>query len=145
MFSARLWEWVVDYGAARAPSGVSGTRDRAMDALSRTLIAAGTPASGRVVPVTLVDGALGVFYRRSAPALRADCEDGVITWSLSTLTATGGNPRQTARPRLTSPCRPRPGCTTTTSAAASSKHTQVGQTQCRLVRHATLAAGVNSR
>jgi hypothetical protein len=79
MSSARVWEWVVDQGADRAPSGVSGTRHRAMEALSQTLIATGA-ASGRVVPVALIDGAFGVFYRRLAPALRADYEEGVITW-----------------------------------------------------------------
>lgn len=51
-----------------------------MEALSQTLIAAGAPASGRVVPVALIDGAFGVFYRRLAPTLRADYEEGVITW-----------------------------------------------------------------
>jgi hypothetical protein len=80
MSSARVWEWVVDQGADHASYGVSGERERAMEALSQTLIAAGAPASGRVVPVALIDGAFGVFYRRLAPALRADYEEGVITW-----------------------------------------------------------------
>jgi hypothetical protein len=77
---ARLWEWVVDRGAANAPVGVSGTRHRAMEALSHTLIEAGAPASGRVVAVALVDGAYGVSYFRMAPVLTADYEEGVITW-----------------------------------------------------------------
>ena len=79
--SVRLWEWVVDRGAKRAPSGVSGTRDRAMAALSQALITAGAPTSGRVVPVALVDGAYGVSYLRMAPVLTADCDRGVIRWS----------------------------------------------------------------
>lgn len=80
MSSVHVWEWVVDQGAARAPSGVSVARHRAMEALSRTLIEAGVPASGRVVPMMLVDGACGVSYFRMAPVLMADCEEGVITW-----------------------------------------------------------------
>lgn len=79
--SVRLWEWVVDQGADRAPSGVSGTRDRAMTALSQTLITAGEPASGRVVPIALIDGAGGFSYLRMTPVLTADCDKGVIRWS----------------------------------------------------------------
>jgi hypothetical protein len=78
--SVRVWEWVVDRGVANAPVGVSDTRHRAMEALSRTLIAAGTPASGHVVPVTLVDGAHGFTYLRMDPSLTADYESGVIKW-----------------------------------------------------------------
>ena len=80
MSSARLWEWFVDPGAARAWSGVSGERGRAMTALSQTLAAAGGPASGRVVQVAVVDGADEFGYVRLAPALTARCQDGVITW-----------------------------------------------------------------
>jgi hypothetical protein len=87
-----LWEWVVDGGAGHAPSdngdgagsascGVSGARHGVMDALSRSLIAAGGPVSGRVVPVGLVEGAYGFAYVRMAPVLMADCEKGVIRWS----------------------------------------------------------------
>ena len=74
MSSTWLWEWVVDQGDGNAPSGVSVMRDRAMTALSRTLIAASAPASGRVVPIVIVDGAFGVCYRRLSPGLRADSE-----------------------------------------------------------------------
>ncbi len=77
---ARLWEWVVDQGAANAPVGVSKTRHRAMEALSRTLIAAEIPASGRVVPMALVEGAHGFTYLRMEPEITADCEKGVIRW-----------------------------------------------------------------
>ncbi len=80
MSPGRLWEWVVDQGAENAPAGVSGTRDRAMEALSRTLIAAGAPASGRVVRIALVNGASGIAYLRMAPVLTADYEEGVIRW-----------------------------------------------------------------
>ena len=78
--SARLWEWVVDRGAENAPAGVSGTRARAMETLSRTLVEAGGRASGRVVPIALVDGANGFAYLRLDPALTADYEEGVIKW-----------------------------------------------------------------
>ena len=77
----RLWEWVVDRGAENAPAGVSGTCHGAMEKLSQTLIAARRPASGRVVPVALVDGVSGSMYLRMNPAHTADCEKGVIRWS----------------------------------------------------------------
>jgi len=53
-----------------------------MDALSRSLVEAGGPASGLVMPVTLVDGAFGPFYQRfPALEIRADYERGVIRWT----------------------------------------------------------------
>jgi hypothetical protein len=87
-----MWEWVVDEEGGRAFSrainaagsascGVSGTRHRAMDALSRSLIAARRPASGHVVAVRLADGVSGFSYVRMAPVLTADCKKGVIRWS----------------------------------------------------------------
>jgi hypothetical protein len=51
-----------------------------MAALSRTLIAAGEPASGRLVQIVLVDGAYGFQYVRLVPALTARYEEGVIRW-----------------------------------------------------------------
>jgi len=80
MSSGRLWEWVVDQGADNDPAGVSRTRDRAMAALAQTLVAAGAPASGRVVPIALVEGVCGFSYLRLEPALIADYERGVIEW-----------------------------------------------------------------
>ena len=41
-----------------------------------------------------------VFYRRLALKLRADCEEGVITWSLSIRVASGGGPLRIIRLRL---------------------------------------------
>jgi hypothetical protein len=79
--TVRMWEWVVDKGADNTLSGVSGARPSAMDALSRSLIAAGGSASGRVIPVRLVEGVSGFSYVRMAPVLTADCEKGVIRWS----------------------------------------------------------------
>ena len=75
-----MWEWVVDQGADNAPSGVCGERHRAMEVLALTLVSAGDSASGRVVPVALVDGAFGFCYMRLAPELTADYERGVIRW-----------------------------------------------------------------
>jgi len=51
--SAQLWEWDVDGEGGSAPAGVCGTRDRAVEALSRSLAQTGDSASGRVVPVAL--------------------------------------------------------------------------------------------
>ncbi len=76
----RVWEWVIDRGAGNSPSGVSGTRHGAMEALAQTLVTAGATASGRAVPIALVDGACGFAYLRMAPALTADYEEGVIRW-----------------------------------------------------------------
>jgi hypothetical protein len=75
-----IWEWVVDRGAGRDTSGVSMTRHGAMDALARSLTAAGAPAGGRVVPLSLVDDAWGPFYLRMAPRHTADYDMGVIRW-----------------------------------------------------------------
>ena len=108
--SFRVWEWVVDQGADRALSGVSGARHQAMKALSRTLIAARAPACGRVVQIVLADGADGCGYVRLAPALRADCDEGIITWSLPIRLASGGGMLRMAGPGLISRCRRRPGC-----------------------------------
>lgn len=81
--AVRIWEWVVDHGADNAPVGVSGTRHGAMEALSRTLVTSQTLASGRVVPVALVDGRCGFAYLRMGPELMADYEMGVIRWRLT--------------------------------------------------------------
>jgi hypothetical protein len=78
--SLRIWEWTVDKKADYAAAGVSGTRPKAMQALSETLIAAGAPASGRIVPVALIDGAHGYSYLRLGPALIADYDRGIIRW-----------------------------------------------------------------
>jgi hypothetical protein len=79
--SDQLWEWVVDCGADTASTGVSGSRHRAITALSRSLVKSGGRASGHVVAVTLVDGALGCFYRRLTDLeIKADIERGIIRW-----------------------------------------------------------------
>jgi hypothetical protein len=77
---APLWEWTVDRGIASTSTGVCGALPRAVEALSRSLVKAGGPSSGRVVPVALVDSALGFSYVRLHPTLTAECVKGVITW-----------------------------------------------------------------
>lgn len=76
----RLWEWVTDQGVSNAALGVSGTRHEAMEALSKTLVKTEGPASGRVVPIALVDGRCGFCYMRLDPVLTATYEDYVIRW-----------------------------------------------------------------
>lgn len=49
--------------------------------LSQTLIAAGDPASSRVVRIALVDGARGFTYIRMDPVMTDDSEKGVIRWT----------------------------------------------------------------
>lgn len=97
---AQLWEWTVDRGIGSTPTGVCGARHRAMAALSRSLVKACGPASGRVLPMALVDGAFGFAYQREPSVFTADCEKGVITW-----TGTGGRPQHRKRP---APCETAP-------------------------------------
>ena len=78
--SASLWEWTVDRGIDSAPTGVCTALDRAMQALSRSLVKASGPASGHVAPLALVDAPFGFAYARLRPVLAADCKKGVITW-----------------------------------------------------------------
>ena len=81
--SAGLWEWEVDRGIRSSPTGVCGSRHRAMEKLSRSLVKADGPASGYVVPVSLVDDKIGFCYERlSALKIRANFEKGVIRWKL---------------------------------------------------------------
>lgn len=75
-----VWEWVTDRGVGNAALGVSGTRHGAMEALSRILVKTAGPASGRVVPVALVDGRSGFDYLRLNPVLSADYQGHVIRW-----------------------------------------------------------------
>jgi hypothetical protein len=78
---APLWEWTVDRGSDSSPTGVCGALDRAMQALSQSLVKASEPASGHIVPLILVDGACECFYQRgTALEIRADYAEGLITW-----------------------------------------------------------------
>jgi hypothetical protein len=79
--STQLWEWTVDRGSDSAPTGVCRALDRAVRALSQSLVKASEPASGHIVPLTLVDGARECLYQRgTALEIRADYAEGVITW-----------------------------------------------------------------
>ena len=76
-----LWEWTVADGARNAACGVSATRDKAMDALSRTLLSGDGYARGLVAPMVLVDSTGPVpIYLRGAPMNHAEYDSGVITW-----------------------------------------------------------------
>lgn len=76
-----LWEWATTDGARNSACGVSATRQKAMDALSLSLVREDSRARGLVTPVMLVDGAGFLHvYERGCPANRADFGDGVITW-----------------------------------------------------------------
>lgn len=50
-----LWEWVVEQDEHGGSAGISGTCHGAMDALAKSLVRAGRPRSGRVLPVILTD------------------------------------------------------------------------------------------
>jgi hypothetical protein len=51
-----------------------------MTELSLSLISAGEPTSGRVVPIRLVEDNFGFAYERLEPWLRADYKGGIIRW-----------------------------------------------------------------
>lgn len=78
--SGQIWEWVVDQGGDCGLSGVCGERCRAMTLLSLSLISSGNAASGRVVPIRLVEDNYGFSYERLEPPLMADCRRGIIKW-----------------------------------------------------------------
>jgi hypothetical protein len=48
-----VWEWVVERDEQGGSAGISGTCHGAMDALTKTLIRAGRPRSGRIRPAVL--------------------------------------------------------------------------------------------
>ena len=79
-----LWEWSVADGARNAACGVSSSRDKAMDALSLTLVSGEDHAQGMVSPVTLVDGVRSpLVYLHGAPLYLAEYDSGVVTWRRS--------------------------------------------------------------
>jgi hypothetical protein len=76
-----LWEWAVTRDAQGGSVGLCMTRHRAMEALSRALIAAGRPASGRVAQVKLIRPADGEpTYLRGFPERKAVYDGTVIQW-----------------------------------------------------------------
>jgi hypothetical protein len=77
-----LWEWAVVRGAACGPVGVSMTQHGAMEALSKALIAAGRPSSGRVAQIKLIRSVLSdPGYLRGFPERVATYDGTVIRWS----------------------------------------------------------------
>jgi hypothetical protein len=77
-----LWEWSVTRDAQGGSVGLCATRHRAMEALSKALIAAGRPASGRVAQVKLIRAAHEEpTYLRGFPERKAVYDGSVIQWS----------------------------------------------------------------
>jgi hypothetical protein len=77
-----LWEWAVTRDALGGSVGLCMTRHRAMEALSRALIAAGRPATGRVAQVKLLRPADDEpTYLRGFPEHWAVYDGTVIEWS----------------------------------------------------------------
>jgi hypothetical protein len=79
---ALLWEWAVTREAHSGPVGVCMTRHGAMEALSKALIAAGRPSTGRVAQIKLSASThQGPIYLRGFPARMATYDGTVIRWS----------------------------------------------------------------
>ena len=77
----RLWEGDVTRDAQGGSVGLSDSRHSAMEALSRALIQADRPTSGRVVPVTLRRPAHEpAYYMRGIPVRIAVFDGQVIQW-----------------------------------------------------------------
>jgi hypothetical protein len=79
---AQLWEWVVLQDVRNRPVGVCMTKHAAMDALSKTLIAAGRPARGQIAQATLVRPVhKDPLYEREPPERTAVYDGSVISWT----------------------------------------------------------------
>ena len=77
-----LWEWTMTRDAQSGSVGLCKTRARAIEALSKALIAAGRPASGRVAQVKLIRTVhADPTYLRGFPARTAVYDGTVIRWS----------------------------------------------------------------
>jgi hypothetical protein len=77
-----LWEWAVMCDAHCGPVGVCMTQHGAMEALSKALVAAGRPASGRVAQIKLIRSVRAdPSYLRGFPARKAVYDGAVIQWS----------------------------------------------------------------
>lgn len=77
-----LWEWAVMRDARSGPVGVCMTHHRAMEALSKALIAAGRPSAGKVAQVKLIKPIdTDPTYLRGFPARTATYDGAVIQWS----------------------------------------------------------------
>jgi hypothetical protein len=77
-----LWEWAVSREPRDGPVGVCMTQHRAMDALSKALIAAGRPSRGQVAQVKLIGPVHAEpVYLRGFPERKAVYDGTVIQWS----------------------------------------------------------------
>ena len=75
-----LWEWEVVQETQSNPVGVCMTRDRAMAALSKALLAIGQPTCGNVRELLLVDAVQERHYFRFPIYRIAVYEQGAIRW-----------------------------------------------------------------
>jgi hypothetical protein len=75
-----MWEWEVVQEARSNPVGVCRTRDDAMAALCKALLAVGQPAYGNVRELVLVDAVQERRYFRFPLYLTAVYEQGAIRW-----------------------------------------------------------------
>lgn len=76
-----LWEWAIARDAQGGSAGVCRTRHAAMEALSKALIAAGRPATGRVAQVKLISTVhRAPAYLRGIPKRTAVYDGRIIRW-----------------------------------------------------------------
>lgn len=76
-----LWEWATARDSEGGSAGICMTRHRAMDALSKALIATDRPSSGLVAQVKLMTSVYqGPIYLRGFPARTAVYDGTVIQW-----------------------------------------------------------------
>lgn len=76
-----LWEWSIRRDANGSSAGISRTRHGAMQALAKTLIQAGRPRHGQVIPVLLADPLHDApRYLRGQPAHTAIYDGRVLRW-----------------------------------------------------------------
>jgi hypothetical protein len=77
----QFWEWFVLREARNRPVGLCGTEHAAMQALAKALVAAGQPARGHVVQVTLIRPVQAESsYVRERPERTAVYDGTVIQW-----------------------------------------------------------------
>jgi hypothetical protein len=77
----QFWEWSIPRDTEGGSVGLCGTEHRAMEALSKALVAAGRPARGQVGQVTLVRPInKDPLYVREEPERTAVYDGSVIRW-----------------------------------------------------------------
>jgi hypothetical protein len=76
-----MWEWTVGEDEHGGPVGVSMTRHGAMKALAKTLVGAGRPSRGQVIPMILARPAHAPsYYLRFWPQHTAVYDGQVLRW-----------------------------------------------------------------